>query len=188
MLIALASKRRRSRDSRTLRDAAARRRRPAGVHSSKWVLLSDKAKELMCMKNGTASAVPSFYPLRWLLRLAFLHVLFGLFIRFLGFCFGVGRRLQVVDGFAQTLGRTASHLCLELVEGNAEVVRDVSSSHELAEVLEATRCLLQVSTRCRSDCSFVESLELCDRISLEFASGRGGFSPRNRSSLGWPLE
>ena len=72
--------------------------------------------------HGTDSAVPFVLPVRWLLRLAFLDVLISLFIRVPGFCLGIGRRLQIVDGFAQALGRRASHLGIELVEGNAEVV------------------------------------------------------------------
>jgi hypothetical protein len=98
-------------------------------------------------ENGTASAVPIVLLAPGLRRLAFVHILFGLFICLLGLCFGIGRRLQIVDGFAQALGRRASHLCLELVEGNAEIVRDVNGSNELAEVLKPTRCLLQVSAR-----------------------------------------
>src|SRR5215831_31788 len=84
--------------------------------------------------------------------LAVVHVLLGLLFALPGFVFRIQCRFQSMDGLSQTFFWRSDHLRLQLVERNAEVVRDMYGGHELAQVLESLGSCLQVGPRRKQAC------------------------------------
>src|SRR5437868_3728958 len=92
--------------------------------------------------------------------LAVVHVLIGLLVGLLSFGLGVHCVLQLLNGFTQTLSRRTGHLSFQLVKGDAQVMGNMHSRHELAQVLKSLRGLLQVGP-CRQ-----KALQLAGEFSV----------------------
>src|SRR5262249_22138290 len=100
-------------------------------------------KKKAAPESRLSKLIPEFSMARSGLLAGIVHILLGLVVGLLGFCLGTRGGLKLFDRFAQALLRRSNHLGFQLIEGNAEIVRDMHRGHELSQIFESLGVRLQ---------------------------------------------